>query len=193
MKIIIISIIAIMALAQFFISKSTNQTEQHQYQVLKKYENFEIRKYEAALFSIVKLGTKGYNESSSEGFRILAGYIFGDNETKEKISMTSPVTMELGDTSKMMFMVPKSYNLASLPHPNNNKIIFEKQEEKIFAAIRFNGWANDKKIAQYQSILKEALAKEKITHNNRFAFLGYNPPYDIVNRRNEVIVELINY
>ena len=193
MKIIIISIMAIMALAQFFISKSTNQTEQHQYQVLKKYENFEIRKYEAALFSSVKLGTKGYNESSSEGFRILAGYIFGDNETKEKISMTSPVTMELGDTSKMMFMVPKSYNLASLPQPKNNKIVFEKQEEKIFAAIRFNGWANDKKIAQYQSILKEALAKEKIEHNNKFAFLGYNPPYDIVNRRNEVIVELINY
>ena len=193
MKIIIISIIAIMALAQFFISKSTNQTEQHQYQVLKKYENFEIRKYEAALFSIVKLGTKGYNESSSEGFRILAGYIFGDNETKEKISMTSPVTMELGDTSKMMFMVPKSYNLASLPHPKNNKIIFEKQEEKIFAAIRFDGWANDKKIAEYQSILIKALAKEKIAHNNKFAFLGYNPPYDLVNRRNEVIVELINY
>jgi len=193
MKIIIISIIAIMALAQFFISKSTNQTEQHQYQVLKKYENFEIRKYEAALFSSVKLGTKGYNESSSEGFRILAGYIFGDNETKEKISMTSPVTMELGDTSKMMFMVPKSYNLASLPHPKNNKIIFEKQEEKIFAAIRFDGWANDKKIAEYQSILIEALAKEKIAHNNKFAFLGYNPPYDLVNRRNEVIVELINY
>jgi hypothetical protein len=182
-----------MALAQFFISKSTNQTEQHQYQVLKKYENFEIRKYEAALFSSVKLGNKGYNESASEGFRILAGYIFGDNETKEKISMTSPVTMELGDTSKMMFMVPKSYNLASLPHPKNNKIIFEKQEEKIFAAIRFDGWANDKKIAEYQSILIEALAKEKIAHNNKFAFLGYNPPYDLVNRRNEVIVELINY
>jgi hypothetical protein len=193
MKIIIISIIAIMALAQFFISKSTIQTEQHQYQVLKKYENFEIRKYEAALFSSVKLGNKGYNESASEGFRILAGYIFGDNETKEKISMTSPVTMELGDTSKMMFMVPKSYNLASLPHPKNNKIIFEKQEEKIFAAIRFDGWANDKKIAEYQSILIEALAKEKIAHNNKFAFLGYNPPYDLVNRRNEVIVELINY
>jgi hypothetical protein len=193
MKIIIISVLAIMALAQVFISKSTTQTEQRKYQVLKKYENFEIRKYEPALFSSVKLGKKSYSESSSEGFRILAGYIFGDNEKKEKISMTSPVTMELGDTSKMMFMVPKSHDMESLPDPSNSKIVFEKQSEKIVAAIRFDGWANDKKIEKYQSILKTALAKEKIAHNNKFAFLGYNPPYDLVNRRNEVIVELVNY
>jgi hypothetical protein len=193
MKIIIVSILAIMALAQVFISKSTTQTEQRKYQVLKKYENFEIRKYEPALFSSVKLGKKGYSESSSEGFRILAGYIFGDNEKKEKISMTSPVIMELGDTSKMMFMVPKSHDMESLPNPSNSKIVFEKQSEKIVAAIRFDGWANDKKIEKYQSMLKTALAKEKIAHNNKFAFLGYNPPYDLVNRRNEVIVELVNY
>jgi hypothetical protein len=193
MKIIIVSILAIMALAQVFISNSTAQTEQRKYQILKKYENFEIRKYEPALFSSVKLGKKSYSESSSEGFRILAGYIFGDNEKKEKISMTSPVTMELGDTSKMMFMVPKSHDMESLPNPSNSKIVFEKQSEKIVAAIRFDGWANDKKIEKYQSILKTALAKEKIAHNNKFAFLGYNPPYDLVNRRNEVIVELVNY
>jgi hypothetical protein len=193
MKIIIVSILAIMALAQVFISNSTAQTEQRKYQILKKYENFEIRKYEPALFSSVKLGKKSYSESSSEGFRILAGYIFGDNEKKEKISMTSPVTMELGDTSKMMFMVPKSHDMESLPNPSNSKIVFEKQSEKIVAAIRFDGWANDKKIEKYQSILKTALAKEKIAYNNKFAFLGYNPPYDLVNRRNEVIVELVNY
>jgi effector-binding domain-containing protein len=75
----------------------------------------------------------------------------------------------------------------------NSKIVFEKQEEKIVAAIRFDGWANDKKIAKYQSILKAALDKEKIAHKNKFAFLGYNPPYDLVNRRNEVVVELIDY
>jgi hypothetical protein len=193
MKIIILSIIAIMAIAQVFISKSSSRIEQRKYQVIKKYDKFEIRKYEAALFSSVKLGRKGYDDSANEGFRILAGYIFGDNDAKEKISMTSPVTMELGDTSKMMFMVPKSYDLESLPHPKNNNIVFEKQEEKYFAAIRFGGWANDKKIEQYKSILKAALKNENIAYKNRFAYLGYNPPYEFINRRNEVIVELLNY
>ena len=91
--------------------------------MIKKFDKFEIRKYDPALFSSVKLNKKGYKESSSEGFRILVGYIFGDNEANEKIAMTSPVVMELGDTSKMMFMVPKNYNLKNLPNPKNSKIV----------------------------------------------------------------------
>jgi hypothetical protein len=191
--IIILSLLAIMAIAQVFISRGTSQTEQHQYKILKTYDKFEVRKYEAALFSSVKLDKRGYKENSSEGFRILAGYIFGDNESNEKIAMTTPVAMELGDTTKMMFMVPKNYDLATLPNPKNKKIVFEKQEEKIMAAIRFDGWANDEKIEEYKNILTEELAKAQLSHNNKFAFLGYNPPYEMTNRRNEVIVELVNY
>jgi hypothetical protein len=191
--IIIISILVLTAIAQFYLSRSTQQTEQHSYKVIKKFDKFEIRKYDAALFSSVKLNKKGYKESSSEGFRILAGYIFGDNETNEKIAMTSPVVLELGDTTKMMFMVPKNYNLKNLPNPKNSKIVFEKEEEKIIAAIRFDGWANDEKIEKYKTILRNELVKEKLNYINKFSFLGYNPPFEVMNRRNEVVVELINY
>jgi hypothetical protein len=191
--IIIISILLLIVIIQIYISRSTQQTEQYIYKVIKSYDKFEIRKYDSALFSSVKLSKKGYKESSSEGFGILAGYIFGENESNEKIAMTSPVIMELGDTSKMMFMVPKNKNLGNLPNPKNSKIVFEKQEEKIIAAIRFDGWANDEKIKKYKSILRDELVKEKINFENKFIFLGYNPPYDVMNRRNEVVVELINY
>ena len=37
------------------------------------------------------------------------------------------------------------------------------------------------------------LVKEKLNYINKFSFLGYNPPYEVMNRRNEVVVELINY
>ncbi len=191
--IIIISILLLIVIAQIYLSRSTQQTEQHNYKVIKKFDKFEIRKYDAALFSSVKLNKKGYKESSSEGFRILAGYIFGDNAAKEKIAMTSPVVMELGDSSKMMFMVPKNYNLKNLPNPNNSKIVFEKEEVKIIAAIRFDGWADDEKIEKYKNILRNELANEKLNFINKFSFLGYNPPYEVMNRRNEIVVELINY
>jgi hypothetical protein len=153
---------------QIYLSRSTQQTEQHRYRIIKKFDKFEIRKYDAALFSSVKLNKKGYKESSSEGFRILAGYIFGDNETQEKIAMTSPVVMELGDTSKMMFMVPKNYNLKNLPNPKNSKIVFEKEEEKIIAAIRFDGWADDEKIEKYKTILMNELVKEKLNYLDKW-------------------------
>jgi hypothetical protein len=193
MKVVIISILLLTAIVQFFISRSTQKTEQLEYELIKKYDQFEVRKYAPALFSSVKLNNKAYKARASEGFRILAGYIFGDNESNEKIAMTSPVVMEIGDSSKMKFMVPKGYNLNNLPNPKNSKIVFENQEEKIFAAIRFDGWADDEKIEKYKTLLKEALLKEKIKFIDKFTFLGYNPPYEVINRRNEVVVELFDY
>jgi hypothetical protein len=191
--IISILILAIMIITQSFVTKNSKQTEKHVYEVLKIYNQFEIRKYEPALFSGVKLASKGYKESSSSGFRTLAGYIFGGNNKNEKIAMTSPVVMELGDSTKMLFKVPEGYTMEQLPQPTDSKIVFEKQQEKIMAAIRFDGWASDEKIQHYTAILKEELAKEKLEHSNKFSFLGYNPPFEVINRRNEIAVELINY
>jgi effector-binding domain-containing protein len=90
-------------------------------------------------------------------------------------------------------MVPKNYNLKNLPNPKNSKIVFEKQEEKIIAVIRFDGWADDEKIEKYKTILMNELVNEKLNFINKFSFLGYNPPFEVLNRRNEVVVELINY
>ena len=191
--VIIILVVSVVTMAQIYISKYSSRTEQHKYEVIKSYDKFEIRRYEPALFSSVILEKKGYKENSGEGFRILAGYIFGGNESNEKIAMTSPVAMELGDTSKMMFMVPESYQLENLPTPNNSKIVFEKKEEKIMAAIQFSGWADDEKIEKYKLILINELEKEKLLTKGKFTFLGYNAPFELTNRRNEVIVELINY
>ena len=196
MKITIISFvicIIVLILSQVYSIMSTTRTEQHKYQVLKSYSNVEIRKYEPAIFSSVMLGKNSYREISGKGFGILAGYIFGGNEKKENISMTSPVTMELGDSTKMKFMVPKGYTMNSLPEPNDKRIIFEQQNEKIIAAIQFDGWADNDKIEYYTEQLKSSLAKEHISHTNKFSYLGYNPPYEVINRRNEIIVELIDF
>lgn len=196
MKITIISFvicIIVLILSQVYSIMSTTRTEQHKYQVLKSYGNIEIRKYEPAIFSSVMLGKNSYREISGKGFGILAGYIFGGNEKKENISMTSPVTMELGDSTKMKFMVPKGYTMNSLPEPNDKRIIFEQQNEKIIAAIQFDGWADNDKIDYYTEQLKSSLAKEHISHTNKFSYLGYNPPYEVINRRNEIIVELIDF
>ena len=153
----------------------------------------EIRLYPKMIVAETTLSDNSFDNQNSKGFRRIADYIFGGNEKNEKIAMTSPVAMELGDTSKMMFMVPESYQLENLPTPNNSKIVFEKKEEKIMAAIQFSGWADDEKIEKYKLILINELEKEKLLTNGKFTFLGYNAPFELTNRRNEVIVELINY
>ena len=175
---------------QLFALNSQRNIETYEYVVNKKYDTFELRSYEATLFTSVKLSTKGYKNSSSRGFSILAEYIFGGNEKNQKISMTSPVTMSLEDSMTMMFMVPKKFKKETLPKPDQSEIKFQEEPKKTVAAITFSGWANDEKIEKYKQKLKSALEAKEIPYTNRFFFLGYNPPYEIFNRKNEIIVEL---
>jgi hypothetical protein len=186
-------LLGIMILAQAFIYTSTNSTEQHKYVVLKKFEEFEVRQYAPAMFSSVKMVSDSYETISSTGFRTLAGYIFGGNDKNEKIAMTSPVVMEIGDTTRMSFMVPSDMKKEDLPKPNNGRIYFEEQEQKIMAAIEFGGWADDEKIEEYTNKLKANLKANGLSFTGKFSYLGYNPPYQVVGRRNEIVVELVEF
>eukprot|EP00353_Schmidingerella_taraikaensis_P004421 CAMPEP_0185584922 /NCGR_PEP_ID=MMETSP0434-20130131/35421_1 /TAXON_ID=626734 ORGANISM="Favella taraikaensis, Strain Fe Narragansett Bay" /NCGR_SAMPLE_ID=MMETSP0434 /ASSEMBLY_ACC=CAM_ASM_000379 /LENGTH=105 /DNA_ID=CAMNT_0028204973 /DNA_START=132 /DNA_END=449 /DNA_ORIENTATION=+ len=104
--------------------------------------------------------------------------------------MTSPVMMELGDTSSMHFFMPNGYNLENLPIPNNSEVELEELDSKRVAVIQFGGWANQQKIEKHQEKLTALLDEEGIEHTGRFFFLGYNAPFEITNRTNEVVVEL---
>ncbi|HKK89446.1 MAG TPA: heme-binding protein [Saprospiraceae bacterium] len=177
-------------LFQLYFTREQKNIETYPYVVDKKYENFEVRSYEASLFSSVQLSGNTYSDVSSRGFSILAGYIFGGNDKNEKIAMTSPVAMSLEDSMTMMFMVPKKYKKETLPQPDRSQIEFKEEPAKTVAAISFGGWANDEKIEKYKQKLVAALDKEGIAHTKQFYFFGYNPPFELFNRRNEVIVEL---
>ena len=129
MKIIFI-ILGILLIAfiilQLYAMNAQKNIETYPYVVNKKYDGFEIRSYEASLFTSVQLTGKKYKDVSSKGFSILAGYIFGGNDKNQKISMTSPVAMSLDDTVNMMFMVPKKFNKETLPTPNQSEIKFRE-------------------------------------------------------------------
>ncbi|MDC1221252.1 heme-binding protein [Salibacteraceae bacterium] len=192
--IIIVSVLVVLfIITQGFVSKASKDIETLPYKVLQTYSDFEIRAYSEANFSSVAMTKRSYKEMSGSGFRVLAGYIFGGNEENKSIAMTSPVAMELGDTMTMKFMIPAEYNLDELPKPNNGQIKFSTESEKIVAAIRYGGWTSDEKLEEKKQELIELLAAEGIEHTSEFTYLGYNPPYEVVNRRNEVTVELVNY
>ena len=188
---IILGILIILFIgSQIFAWNSQRNIETYNYKVVKQYDNFEVRTYEPTLFTSVQLSTSAYKESSSKGFSILAGYIFGGNNKNEKIAMTSPVSMSLDSTMTMMFMVPKKFQKETLPKPNESKIKFIEEPAKTVAAIRFGGWANDETIAKYKKELIAALESKGIKYTTRFYFLGYNAPYEFFNRKNEIIVEI---
>ena len=177
--------------AQVWIKKATNETETHQYEVVKDYGTFEIRQYEPALFSYTVMKSDSYQKVSGNGFRTLAGYIFGNNDKNQKIAMTSPVAMDMGDSVTMKFKVPEGMDMDALPKPNSDKVKFVEEPAKTVAAIRFGGKSTDEKIQKYTDLLKTSLNEAGIEYKGTFSYLGYNPPYEVIGRRNEVIVELV--
>ncbi len=188
---IVIGIIVIIFITiQLFALNSQQKTERQPYTIVEEYADFEVRKYESALYTSVKLPSNKYENASRKGFSILAEYIFGGNDKNQQIAMTSPVTMTLEDSITMLFMVPKGLSKENLPKPNESSIEFKEEPEKKIAAIEFGGWANDRKIETYKQKLTAALERENIEHKNNFQFLGYNAPYEMINRKNEIVVEL---
>jgi hypothetical protein len=189
--IITIGIAMVIIAAQVKTARSAERTEQYPYSVIKTYRDFEVRQYERAIFARTRVDASTYRSGSSAAFRTLASYIFGGNERNENIAMTSPVAMQRGQGLEMEFMMPSKYTIESLPAPNRQDIEFYEKPEVVMAAISFKGWASDAKIAEMTETLKGLLAKEGIAHTGNFIYLGYNPPYQVINRRNEIVVEIM--
>ena len=171
---------------------SSNKTETQAYKILLSKELFEIRFYPAVTMASVTSSAKTYKELANPGFRKLAGYIFGGNENGKSISMTSPVHMDINDSaSTMSFVMPSSYNAENLPKPNDKQVILKTVPDETVAAIKFGGYASDAEIEKYKQKLIKALYENNIAYFGSFRFLGYNAPYQFINRRNEIIVNVV--
>lgn len=189
---IVISIIAVLFIAfQIYTAMSINKTETQAYKVIRVEEKYEVRYYPSAMMAMVFSKSKSYQAIGSSGFGKLAKFIFGGNNENKQIPMTSPVHMEIGDTvSSMAFVMPNSFNKDNLPKPNNSEIAIKTSEAEYVAAIRFGGFANAESIDKYKAILEAALKQSGLAYYGNFRVLGYNPPYQLLNRRNEIIVTL---
>lgn len=188
--IVVGSIIIFFIISQFFIHRSSTKIEMYPYTLTTVVGEIEIRDYQARLFTNVPLTNEGYKQNASNGFSKLGGYIFGANQRNQKIAMTSPVSMSLGEDASMQFMVPAAISEDELPKPNQADITFKQEPQKSMAVITFSGWASDTTIKEHKDALIAVLKANGIQHSNQFYCFGYNPPYDLFFRKNEIAVEL---
>jgi len=176
---------------QVFIYFSTLKTESQAYKVIEKIKGIEIRFYPPANLAITHFSANNYKDLGSLGFRKLAGYIFGGNREGRNIAMTSPVHMDIQDSgSSMAFVMPNNMDRKHLPEPNDSSIKIQTKPEEYVASISFGGFASDAKIKIYEALLRKTLIEEGIPFSGSFRFLGYNPPYQLLGRRNEIIVSI---
>ncbi|MBK8428310.1 MAG: heme-binding protein [Lewinellaceae bacterium] len=184
-------IIGLFLVFQIYTTMSTNKSETQAYKVIKVEKEFEIRFYPSATMAMISSSTKTYKELGSSGFTKLAGYIFGGNKEKKQIAMTSPVHMDIGDSvSSMSFVMPSIYNKDNLPLPDNSDVTIKTTPEEYVAAIKFGGFASNDNIKKHTEMLESSLKEHHLSYYGHFRYLGYNPPYQLFGRRNEIIVAL---
>jgi hypothetical protein len=175
----------------FLFSFSKKNIEKQKYRVVKKEKEFEIRFYPPAIFATTRSSAKSYRELGSSGFRKIAGYIFGNNETSAKIAMTSPVHMDINDKgSSMSFVMPSEYALDKLPRPADDRVELHESPATYMAAIEFGGYANDEKIKFHADRLRQAINKKGIKTIGNPTYLGYNAPYEFIGRKNEIVIAI---
>jgi hypothetical protein len=192
MTYILIGFFSIIILFLIVMSFRYSNIEMPKYTVLKSYgKNIELRQYSNMIVAKTNVKDKSFDNSGSDGFRSIAGYIFGGNEKSEKIAMTSPVVMELGDSATMYFVMPSKYKKSELPNPSNKNVSIQEEVSKILLVVRYGGYSNDERIESHSEILRQIIQKHHLNATGPFMYMGYNAPWDIINRRNEVAVEII--
>ena len=58
------------------------------------------------------------------------------------------------------------------------------------AVITYGGFSSDEKIEKHRKQLEEILQKNKLQTKGAYLYMGYNAPWDIINRKNEVAIEV---
>ena len=181
--------------------------EEPGYEVLEKDGDFELRAYEPMIVAEV-LVDGDMDRASGQGFRMIAGYIFGDNSSRtgaeekiamtapvtvapsEKIAMTAPVTLqEDEDLWRVHFVMPSEYTMDSLPTPNNDRVQLREVPAANYAAIRFSGLVGEKKHAEKIKELQTWLESRGLSPISEPELARYNPPWTIpFLRRNEILI-----
>jgi len=183
--------------------------ETPKYEVLLTEDQKQIRSYSG--YIVAKTTVQGeYKDAQNRAFRILASYIFGNNEKQQKISMTAPVSQnkdeqreqismtapvvsaQEGENWVMTFMMPAKYTMTDLPKPKDARVSFAEVPPKLVAVIQYSGYANDRLNTAKAQELKtwlESHADYKIVSGPSFA--GYDPPWTLpFLRRNEMMYEV---
>ena len=165
------------------------------------HEGYEIRNYPAQYWS----STKGYSmqitdsQESYEAFNRLFEYITGQNEANEVIDMTAPVTTfvipgagpNCESNFTMSSYIPDKYQASPLA-PTNPEVFLEYRESFDAMVTSFSGYATDADyIAAAAGLYNKATIDGVNVQAETWYMVGYDAPFQIANRLNEVWYEIL--
>lgn len=184
-------------------------TEEPKHRVLQKNDGWELRLYEPMV--VAETAVEGeFGPGGNEGFRRIAGYIFGGNDGGRKVAMTAPVAQERrpregakitmtapvaqersGEGWTVAFVMPSEYSLGTLPKPNDPRVALRAVPSRRVAAVSFSGtWGAERFDAAARDLLAKVTATGLVPSGPP-VYARYDPPWTPwFLRRNEVLVPI---
>lgn len=180
--------------------------EEPEYEVLQRHETFEVRQYAPTVVAEVVVPGPA-EEAGNRGFRLLADYIFGNNRGERKIEMTAPVTQAAepvkiamtapvtqapeGSGHAVRFVMPRAYDLASLPEPVDPRVRLREVPGERYAVIRYSGRWTDENYATHLARLQKGVQAAGLATTGSPVYARYDPPWvPWFLRRNEIWLQL---
>lgn len=177
--------------------------ERARYTVVAAAEPFEVRDYPPMIVAEVET-TGARRQAINDGFRLLAGYIFGGNTTNTKVAMTAPVTQAPGEKLAMTapvtqqpagerwrvrFVMPAGYTLDTLPVPDDPAVALKAVPAERVAVVRFAGLATASELERRLAELRAFMREQNLAPLGAPVYAFYNPPWTLpFLRRNEIMI-----
>jgi len=188
-------------------SPMASAIEEPKYNVVRQYDGFEVREYAPYLVAEVVVPGPA-EEAGNQGFRILAGYIFGKNKGERKISMTAPVTQAPAPAKIEMtapvtqaatnggyvvqFTMPGEYTLETLPEPLDPQVKLKEVSGGRFAVIRYSGTWSERNYKEHLEKLERGVEAAGLSTTGSPIYSRYNAPFvPWFMRRNEIWLKLL--
>jgi hypothetical protein len=193
----------------FILLHSTNAMaiEEPEYEVVLETPTYEVRQY--APYLVAEVDVDGdFRSAGNDAFRILAGYIFGNNKPGAKMEMTAPVestsgvkmemtapvtstTTEGGKQSTFAFVMERKYTMDTLPEPIDPRIRIVERPARFMAVHRYSGRWTKSRYDEHEAAFIDALNADGIEALSDPVFARYNAPFTPwFMRRNEIMVEI---
>lgn len=207
---------ALIFLISLLIASTVMATEEPKFTLIEYSEPFELREYAPQIIAEVNV-SGDLDSASSQGFRLIAAYIFGQNHVSEKIAMTAPVGIEEGKEQKsakiamtapvgiqadppiqgadqqwtVSFVMPSQYTIETLPSPLNPQVKIRATPAQKKAVIRFSGFYDEQKVLDKTQALEEWIKSKNWQAIGAPQFARYNPPWTLpFMRRNEILIRV---
>lgn len=178
--------------------------DEPRYTVVRAYDAFEVRRYEPYVVAQTLVNAPA-EEAANQGFRILAGYIFGGNKGARKIEMTAPVaqtptriamTAPVAQSASIdgyliQFAMPREWTLESLPEPNDARVALRAVPARTVAVLRYSGTWSQSAYQENLRKLKDGLGQSNLRGHGEPVWARYDPPWKPwFLRRNEIWLDL---